>query len=203
MATDDRLKLLTLLATFAYQHKPEGFALTSGKISTEYIDCKMALSHADCLPSLGAVFVAHVSPVAEAIGGLTMGADPIAIATSLVSAGGRNLRWFSVRKEPKKHGLRKLIEGDVPNGAKVVIVDDVVTTGGSTIDAIRKARTEALDVVQVLVLVDREEEDGIDRVRAEAGPAVSVVSMFKKSEVREQWEAQEAQKRSMLRNPRG
>jgi orotate phosphoribosyltransferase len=194
MATDDRSKLLELLAALAYDYAPGAYRLASGKESDEYLDCKMALSHAGALPSLGRLFLAQVEPRVSAVGGLTMGADPIALSTAHVSAGGRDLRWFSVRKEPKKYGRRKLIEGDV-SGGPVLVVDDVVTTGGSTIDAIKKARAEGLDVVQVLVLVDREEESGLDRIRAEAGPTVPVAAIFKKSEIREEWERQRSLRR--------
>ncbi len=187
MAADDRATLLELLVTLAYDHSPGAYVLASGKKSDEYLDCKMALSHAEALPALGRLVLSQIDPRAVAVGGLTMGADPIAISTAQVSAGGRNLRWFSARKEPKKHGRRKLIEGDVSSGP-VVVVDDVVTTGGSTIDAIRKARSDGLDVVQVLVLVDREEEGGLDRIRAEAGKGVAVTAVFNKSEIRAEWE---------------
>jgi orotate phosphoribosyltransferase len=189
MATDDRSKLLESLATLAYDYAPGAYMLASGKQSDEYLDCKTALSHANALPSLGRLFLSRIEPRVIAVGGLTMGADPIALSTAQVSAGDRNLRWFSVRKEPKKYGRRKLIEGDVSSGP-VVVVDDVVTTGGSTIDAIKKARAEGLEIVQVLVLVDREEEGGLDRIRAEAGPGVPVAAMFKKSEIRAEWERQ-------------
>jgi orotate phosphoribosyltransferase len=190
MATEDRNKLLKLLATHAYDFKRGGYTLVSGRISDEYLDCKMALSHAQAAPALGRLLLSHLDPRAVAIGGLTMGADPIAYSTVHASAGGRDLRWFSVRKEPKKHGRRKLIEGDVPQGASVAIVDDVVTSGGSTIEAIQKARAEGLKVVQVLVLVDREEQDGLEKVKAEAGGDVQVVAMFKKSEIRAEWDTQ-------------
>ncbi|HXN30230.1 MAG TPA: orotate phosphoribosyltransferase [Polyangiaceae bacterium] len=191
MAADDRATLLELLATLSYDHTPGAYVLASGKESDEYLDCKMALSHAEALPSLGRLFLSQIEPRVVAVGGLTMGADPIAVSTAQASAGGRNLRWFSARKEPKKHGRRKLIEGDVSSGP-VAVVDDVVTTGGSTIDAIRKARADGLDVVQVIVLVDREEEGGLGRIRAEAGPGVPVAAIFKKSEIRAEWERQRA-----------
>jgi orotate phosphoribosyltransferase len=121
-----------------------------------------------------------------------MGADPIAISTAAASADGRALRWFSVRKEAKEHGRKKLIEGDVTSGAKVVVVDDVVTSGGSTIQAIQKCRDGGLEVLQVLVLVDREEDGGIARIEGEAGAGVRVRAIFRKSEVRAAWEAQQA-----------
>jgi len=189
MALDDRSKLLKLLAKHAYDYRSEGFKLASGKVSNEYLNCKMALSHAGAMAALGRFALPLVSPKATAVGGLTMGADPIAHSICQTSDGGRDLRWFTVRKEPKPHGLRKLIEGDVPDGANVVVVDDVVTTGGSTVDAIQKARAERLNVVQVLVLVDRE-EGGLARIRSEVGPDVEVVPMFTKSEVRHEWESQ-------------
>ena len=188
MASQDMDNLLTLLAKYSYRYKPEGFMLASGKVSNEYIDCKMALSHAEAGPWVAALILERADPRAIAVGGLTMGADPIAYATSLVSAGGRNLRWFSVRKESKQHGSRKLIEGDVPNGANVVIVDDVVTTGGSTEDAIQKARAERLNVLQVIVLVDREEDGGLERIQRAAGSDVSVQALFTKADVRREWE---------------
>ena len=180
MAPDDRRTLLESLARDAYEHRPEGFLLASGKTSTEYLDCRAALSHGEVLPALGRTVASVVVPRATAVGGLTMGADPIAISTALVSG---RLRWFSVRKEPKKHGTKKTIEGDVRKGAAVVVVDDVVTSGGSTIEAIQKCRAAQLDVVQVVVLVDREEGDGMRRVRAEAGHGVPVMALFTKSEV--------------------
>jgi orotate phosphoribosyltransferase len=195
MATDDRSTLLHLLVTLAYDFSPGAYMLASGKQSDEYLDCKTALSHAVALPALGRLFLSRIQPNVVAVGGLTMGADPIALSTSQVSAGGRDLQWFSVRKEPKKYGRRKLIEGDMPSGP-VAVVDDVVTTGGSTIDAIRKARVEGLALAQVLVLVDREEERGLERIGAEAGPDISVAAIFKKSEIRAEWERQRSQTRT-------
>ncbi len=191
-SSEDRRKLLELLAQYAYQFRPEGFTLVSGKVSQEYLDCKMALSHAEALPALGNVFFSVLDPRAVAVGGLTMGADPIAIATSTASATRRPVRWFSVRKEAKEHGRKKLVEGDVPANAQVVVVDDVVTSGGSTIQAIQKCRDAGLEVVQVLVLVDREQDDGIARIEAEAGPGLEVRAIFKKSEVRAAWDARNA-----------
>jgi orotate phosphoribosyltransferase len=187
----DRQTLLDLLARYAYQFRPEGFTLVSGRVSQEYLDCKMALSHAEALPPLGRLFAATLDPRAVAVGGLTMGADPIAIATSAASASGRAVRWFSVRKEAKEHGRKKLVEGDVPANAEVVVVDDVVTTGGSTIQAIQKCRESGLRVVQVLALVDREEDGGIARVQTEAGDGVPVRALFTKSDVRAAWDAQQ------------
>jgi orotate phosphoribosyltransferase len=192
MATKEKRKLLELLAKHAYAYSEAGFLLASGKLSKEYLECRMALSQPEALAPLGKVFLSHIDPRADAVGGLTMGADPIAIATARAScdaAGHRLLRWFSVRKDAKEHGKKKLIEGDVRRGNKVVIVDDVVTTGGSTVQAIEKCRDSKLDVVQVLVLVDREQDDGMKKIRAAAGSGVSVKAVFSKSEVRAEWQA--------------
>jgi orotate phosphoribosyltransferase len=94
----------------------------------------------------------------DAIGGLTLGADPIAAAVSYTAfLNKKPVNAFVVRKEQKDHGLKKLVEGDVQAGSRVAIVDDVITTGGSTIKAITAARAEGLEVAQVIVLVDREE----------------------------------------------
>ncbi len=197
MATDDKRILLTLLARHAYAYKPGGFTLVSGRVSDEYMDCKMALCRAEALPPLGRAFLAALDARAVAAGGLTMGADPIAISIAHVSHSGggpRQVSWFSVRKDAKGHGRKKLIEGGAPPGSRVTVLDDVVTTGGSTIDAIRKCRDGGLEVVQVLVLVDREEDGGIVRIQEEAGREVPVVAFFRKSEVRREWDAQAAER---------
>ncbi len=193
MASEDWAKLLNLLATYAYAYKVDGFTLVSGKVSSEYLDCKMALSHGEALPALGRLFLSHLDPRAVAVGGLTMGSDPIAVSTASaasVSGGGRSLCWFSVRKDAKEHGKKKTVEGAVSPGDCVVVVDDVATTGGSTIQAIEKCRAHGLSVVQVLVLVDRE-EGGLQRIKDAAGAEVAVSAMFTKSQVREEWDARQ------------
>src|SRR5579864_5824820 len=111
MATDDRSKLLDLLVKHAYDYKQGGYKLASGKLSDEYIDCKMALSQAGALVPLGNAFLSHLNPRIEAVGGLTMGADSIAHATCIAAEmAHRPLRWFTVRKTAKEHGLKKMIE---------------------------------------------------------------------------------------------
>jgi orotate phosphoribosyltransferase len=184
--------LLELLAAHSYAYSEQELVLASGKKSHEYVNCKVALSRNEALPALGKTVLDELDARAVAVGGLTMGADPIAIATAREAAGVRPLRWFSVRKEPKAHGLRRTIEGDVPDGAEVVVVDDVVTTGGSTIQAIERCRAEGLRVIQVIVLVDREEEGGIDRIKGVAGADVTVRALFTKTEVRREWELRHA-----------
>ncbi|MBI5197286.1 MAG: orotate phosphoribosyltransferase [Nitrospirae bacterium] len=135
------------------------FELASGTKSHVYIDCKKTTLTARGQRLIGEILyerIAHLN--VDAIGGLTLGADPIASAVALTSEfKGHPIDSFVVRKEPKKHGLRRFIEGSVEKGQKVVIVDDVVTTGQSTVDAITKARAEGLEIVKVIVLVDRQE----------------------------------------------
>jgi len=136
------------------------------------------------MPLVGAVFAQVLPDGIDAVGGLTMGADPIAHAIAHYCAlHGRAVNAFSVRKEPKKHGMRKWIEGSVEAGARVVVLDDVVTTGGSTIDAIRKCREEGLHVVAVMALIDRQEEGGLEAIRQAAGPDVPVRAIFTKSDI--------------------
>ncbi len=153
-------ELLYILYEKSFRYDPEcGFVLSSGKKSDIYIDAKKTLLTPRGLLLTGRVFFERLKdePI-EGIGGLTMGADPIAYATSLVSTvEGKPLGVFIVRKEPKKHGTKRSVESALPEGAPVVVVDDVVTTGASTIKAIERAREEGLNVVGALALVDREE----------------------------------------------
>lgn len=179
-----RAKLLRLLAANSYRRADTPiFRLVSGKLSDFYIDCKATTMRGAAMPLVGQVFAQYLPKNVDAVGGLTMGADPIAHAVAHhCGLHRRSVNAFSVRKEPKKHGMRKWIEGGVETGSNVVVVDDVVTTGGSTIDAIRKCREEGLRVAGVLVLVDRQEEGGLEAIRREAGPRVPVQAIFTKSD---------------------
>lgn len=184
-----RAALLDELVRHAYQYSPEKpFLLVSGQYSDEYLDCKLALSQPAAMASLGRVFLASIKVPAVAIGGLTMGSDPIAMSTSQASFGTDTLlRWFTVRKEAKGHGQKKLVEGSVKPGESVVVVDDVCTTGGSTVKAIEAARDFGLEVSQVIVLVDREQSDGIANIRKAAGAGIDVSAVFTKSQVKARW----------------
>ena len=135
------------------------FQLVSGKKSNVYIDCKKTTKNARGIFLIGNIIFERIANLnVAAIGGLTLGADPIADAVAYTSAvKGKLINSFSVRKKQKEHGMKKLIEGDVNKGDRVVIVDDVVTTGGSTIEAIENARAEGLQIVKVIALVDRQE----------------------------------------------
>ncbi len=165
-----RDRLLALLTEFAYQERE--VVLSSGKRSNFYIDCKQVSLQAEGHFLIGQLFrcvIDRVAPEAEAVGGLTMGADPLASATSLTSyLAGRPLHAFLVRKEPKGHGTGQWLEGhgnlrpDMP----VVILEDVITTGASTLRAIERTRAAGLRVVHALALVDRE-EGGREAIAAE------------------------------------
>jgi orotate phosphoribosyltransferase len=181
-----RARLLDLLRRHSYRYDAEGrFELASGKRSCFYIDCRATTMRGDAADLIGALVGEHLPGSVAAIGGLTMGADPIAYATaSYCTRHGRPLNAFSVRKEVKRHGLAKFVEGCAERGTAVAVVDDVVTTGGSTVDAIRKCRQEGLEVAAVVVLVDRQEDDGLANVQREAGPAVPVHAIFTLRDVR-------------------
>ena len=145
--------------------------LSSGLKSNFYIDCKQVSLDAEGASLIGALFhevINDVAPDAVAVGGLTLGADPLATATSLVSfQAGRPRAAFLVRKEPKAHGTAQWIESTrLPEGAKVVILEDVVTTGAATLKAIERARLAGFTVLHALGLVDRL-EGGREAVEAQ------------------------------------
>jgi orotate phosphoribosyltransferase len=158
---EDRARLLALLTNLAYEKRR--VILASGKESDFYIDTKQASLTAEGHYRIGRLVLAAIEqhfPRAQAVGGITMGADPIASAASLTSfLQGRPLPAFYVRKEPKGHGTNQWVEGrkSIPAGAKVVVVEDVVTTGGSTLKAIERCRAEGLEPIGVIALVDRQE----------------------------------------------
>ena len=158
---DDRAALLSLLTERSF--KKQKVVLSSGKESDFYIDCKKTILTAQGHLLVGRSLLELITtthPEVRGVGGLTMGADPIASAVSLVSAlSGRPLDAFYVRKEPKGHGTGQWIEGltAFAPGALVAIVEDVVTTGASTLKAIERARLEGLAPVAAFALVDRDE----------------------------------------------
>ncbi|TWI75548.1 orotate phosphoribosyltransferase [Desulfobotulus alkaliphilus] len=155
----------------------DSFTLASGKKSNFYINCKPT-----ALDPQGMFFIGHLimeeleNSSVHAIGGLTFGADPVAMATAFASGlKGKPLQAFSIRKEQKDHGLIRWVEGDVNPGDRVVIIDDVATTGGSTIKAINRAMETGLDVCKVIVLVDRE-EGGMDNIRQHISDASAILT---------------------------
>lgn len=178
----DRRRLLSLLTERSYARRK--VVLSSGRESDFYIDCKKTMLSAEGHWLVGKLMFAAVRaqfPGAVAVGGLTMGADPIASAISTVSfVGGAALDAFLVRKEPKGHGTGQWIEGrsTLPDGAKVVVVEDVITTGASTLKAIERARLEGLTPIAAFAIVDRA-EGGREAI---AASGVEVRSLFTRSD---------------------
>lgn len=181
--SEKRTRLLRLLKEKSFRHRPgQPFKLASGRESPFYVDCRPVTHSAEGLALIGEIFYDLIKDLdVQGIGGLTMGADPIAHAAALISyQKGKPVNAFSVRKATKEHGAGGLVVGDVRPGDKVVIVEDVVTTGGSALKAIQAARDFGLEVVKVLVLVDREEGGRQTLEAASAG----VESVFTLSELK-------------------
>jgi orotate phosphoribosyltransferase len=176
-----RQELLRLLAHKSFRLGE--FKLSSGGTSDYYIDCRTTTLDAKGSRLTGEVFLGEIRQrgwKADAIGGLTMGADPIVVAVSVV---GGDLHGFLVRKAEKQHGTGQRIEGFREKGARVVIVDDVCTTGSSTVQAIEAAREFGFEVVGAMCLVEREEAKGRPHVEKAAAPA-PFVSVFTANQVR-------------------
>ena len=128
--------------------------LTSGQTAQYYVDAKRAILLPDGFRALGELVAAEAERVgATAVGGLTMGADPVACAAL---AAGAPVKAFFVRKEKKQHGLQRWIEGpELQDGERCLVVEDVVTTGGSTVKAIERIREEGLEIAGVVSVLDR------------------------------------------------
>jgi orotate phosphoribosyltransferase len=176
-----RQRLLSTLARKSFRLGE--FKLSSGGTSDYYIDCRATTLSAEGARVTGEVFqeeIQHRGWNAQAIGGLTMGADPIVVAVTVVSG---ELEGFLVRKAEKQYGTGQRIEGFREKGARVVIVDDVCTTGASTIQAIEAVREFGFDVAGVICLVERQEAKGRPNVEKAAAPA-PFVSIFTANDVR-------------------
>lgn len=154
--------------------------LSSGVVSEYYFDCKRVMLSSEGAPLVGAAFLDRIKTLPQlprAIGGLTHGADPIIGATMMkASESGIPLDGFYIRKEAKKHGTQRLIENVPPPGTNVVIVDDVVTKGGSVIQAIDNAENAGCHVLAVMVLVDRL-EGGAEKIRTRL-PQAAYIPIF-------------------------
>ena len=183
--TQARNQLLHLLAENSF--RLGDFTLFSGIKSDYYIDCRTTTLHARGAELTGLVFLDLFRQQGwkpQAVGGLTLGADPIVVAVAIVSAqAGAPVHGFLVRKAEKGHGMGRRIEGFQEKGAPVVIVDDVCTTGSSTIQAIEVAREFGFKVIGVACLVEREEAGGRPAVEKAAAPA-KFISIFKASEIK-------------------
>jgi orotate phosphoribosyltransferase len=184
-------KLLALLAKTSFRLGQ--FTLSSGGTSDYYIDCRTTTLHAEGGRLTGHAILELLEDngiKAEAVGGLTMGADPIVSNVATASAwralslpGSPMLHGFLVRKAEKAHGTGRRIEGFCREGARVVIVDDVCTTGASTINALEAAREAGMTIAAVVCIVEREEANGRPAVEA-AAQGAPFFSLFTAKDVR-------------------
>ncbi len=143
------------------------FKLSSGGTSSYYFDGKHVTLNSEGAASLARIILKYArQDKAQAIGGLTLGADPIVGAVLALAPQAKiKMQGFIVRKEPKKHGTRRFIEGNLASGSRVIIVDDVITQGTSTFRAIEEVEKLRCRVVRVMALVDREEGGGKALIR--------------------------------------
>ena len=164
MANTAEKRLLELIRERAYRYSPEApFQLSSGRLSPHYVDLRALLCAPEALVATGTVlfdriktFERETKTKVDAVGGPADGAIPIAAAVAYHSHQvAEPIETFFVRKEPKGHGLKKWLEGHSTPGSRVVIVDDVVTTGDSTLRAIEASREQGFQIVKIIVLVDR------------------------------------------------
>ncbi len=174
----DRERLVALLLERSF--RVGDFVLSSGARSRFYIDCRTTTTHAEGQAVVGRLGLAAVRDAGlrpDAVGGLTMGADPVAYAIAHASwIAGDAVNAFTVRKEPKAHGTGKRLEGCFAAGMRVVVVEDVITTGGSALRAIEAVEAEGGEVIAVLSLVDRE-EGGREAIEARGYPVHAIVGV--------------------------
>ena len=178
-APEQRQRLLDLLAERAYRHGH--FTLASGRSSTHYVNCKPVSLSGEGLALLAARMLDLVEPQAVAVAGLTLGADPLVSGVAQAAAlAGRQLDALIVRKEAKGHGTGAWLEGPLPEpGAAITVLEDVVTTGGSSLKAVTQLRQAGYTVNRVVTIVDRQE--GGEAAMAAAG--LELVSLFLLEEV--------------------
>lgn len=168
--------------TYSFRWDPDkGFKLSSGQMSPFYVDCRILMSHPRARRMVAQLaYEALVSVELDCIGGLEIGAISIATTISdyaFAAPSQRDWRTFVVRKQAKDHGLGKLIEGTMRPGDRAVIVDDVLTSGGSLIKAITAARQAGTTVAHVLVIVDRKEQDGRTKVEREGVQCINLLTI--------------------------
>jgi orotate phosphoribosyltransferase len=156
-SADRRQRLLELLAQRAYRHG--SFTLASGRTSNHYVNCKPVSLSGEGLALLATQMLALVEPGAAAVAGLTLGADPLVSGVAQAAAlSGRDLDALIVRKEAKGHGTGAWLEGPLPEaGSRITVLEDVVTTGGSSLKAVNQLREAGYTVERVVTIVDRQE----------------------------------------------
>lgn len=179
---DNRAKLIEYIRKHSFQRSDEPiYKLSSGNVSNFYFNLKKTTYSPEGQYLVGNLIFDKIRELKlkpKAIGGLTMGADPIATATAYTSYVRNDpIEAMVIRKEPKGHGTMSQIEGNVKAGDDVIIIDDVVTTGGSTIKAIEIARKAGLNVVGVIILVDRCEFDGRQNIEKLAKPVHAIITI--------------------------
>ena len=178
-SADQRQRLLQLLAERAYRHG--SFTLASGRSSDHYVNCKPVSLSGEGLALLSARMLELVEPEAVAVAGLTLGADPLVSGVAQAAAlTGRPLDALIVRKEAKGHGTGAWLEGPLPAaGSRITVLEDVVTTGGSSLKAVKQLREAGYTVQRVVTIVDRQ-EGGLEAMTA-AG--LELHSLFQLEEV--------------------
>jgi orotate phosphoribosyltransferase len=146
-------------------------------VTSWYLDARQTTFSGDGAWLVGTAVLGVIDSTADAIGGMTMGADPIAVATAMAAArDGRRLSAFSIRKEAKDHGTGGRVVGPVASGSKVVIVEDTTTTGSAALEATAIAEAEGLEVVQAVALVDRSEGIAAAAFAARGIPYIALVT---------------------------
>ena len=171
-------ELIDLLCQKSFKFSEEPiFKLVSGRMSQFYVNCKPVTLCARGIFLVGQlIYEAIKDDDVDVVGGLTFGADPLAVAAAFASElKGKPINALSIRKTRKDHGIVRWIEGDIQPGERVAIIDDVATTGGSTVKAIERARSEGLVVVRAVVLVDRQ-EGGLDNIRQHVSNVSGIVT---------------------------
>ena len=173
----EKLRQLIKGKCFLKSDKPI-FRLTSGQMSNFYFDLRRATLSPEGQYLIGNIILEKITELGlspAAVGGLTMGADPIATAVAYSSYLKQEpIEAFVIRKEPKAHGTMKQVEGNVSEGDHVIILDDVLTTGKSTIKAIEAARAAGLKTIAAIVLLDRAEHEGRNNVETLGLPLYSI-----------------------------
>ena len=172
-------ELLELLKKDAY--KKGEFKLSSGKTSEHYVNCKPVTLSGRGLTLASLLMLMHVET--DCVAGLTLGADPLVTGVSIVSALDKRLiNALIVRKEPKGHGTQAWIEGPLPKeGTKITVLEDVITTGGSAIQAVKRLRDAGYIVDRVVSIIDRQEDGEADTAMKLAG--LELISIFKLGEL--------------------
>lgn len=179
----EREQLIQLIKERSYKYSENPpFRLSSGGYSNFYFDLKKTTLSPSGQYLIGKIIFERIKELSlkiDAIGGLTMGADPIACAVARYSFDQREpIEAFTIRKEPKGHGTMHQIEGHIKKGDRVIIIDDVITTGSSTIKAIKAAEEFGLNIQAVIVLLDRCEQKGRQNIESLGYKVYSILNLY-------------------------